>query len=159
MQEMGTYIDQDVRGKLNGMCGMLRVYIGSLSTNFQEKKQELDQCIRDVANAVDGRLIENNKRNNRESLLEELIDAIMGSREEMKESRNNTQQIQENEWEWGKIEEDKNWVSGEMKRRIDSVKTQEDRQQDGIRYDQTKVPKSSSVWGKVEVKVEVPPPD
>ena len=45
---------------------------------------------------MDGRLIENNQRsNNRESLLGELSDAIMGLGEEMKESRTNTQQIKE----------------------------------------------------------------
>ena len=42
MQEMGAYIDQDVRGKLNGMCEMFRVDIGSLLTHFQENQQELE---------------------------------------------------------------------------------------------------------------------
>ena len=96
MQEMGTIIDQDVRSKLNGACEMFRVDIGSLLTNFQEKQQELDQWIRDVSNAVDGRLLGNNNSNNRqESLLREISDAIMGLNGEMEENRNTPQQIHE----------------------------------------------------------------
>ena len=92
IQEMGTYIDQDVRGKMNGMCEMFRVDIGSVLTNFQEKQQELEQCIRDVANAMDGRLVESNRGNsNQESLLGELSDAVIGLIEEMGESRDNAQ--------------------------------------------------------------------
>ena len=43
----------------------------------------------DVSNDAGGRLIANNKRNsnNQESFLGELSDAIMGLREEMKDSR------------------------------------------------------------------------
>ena len=52
---------------------------GGLLANFQEKQQELEQGIRDVANDVDGRLLGNNKRNNNQEFsLKELIDAIMG---------------------------------------------------------------------------------
>ena len=47
-----------------------------------------------------------------------------------------------------KIEEEKNKVSGEIKKRIDSVRQQEDKQLGGIRYEQTKVPQIASVWGK-----------
>ena len=60
---MGTYIDQDVKSKLNGMYGMYRVDVGSHLVSFQERKQELEQRIRDVANAMDDRLVENNNRN------------------------------------------------------------------------------------------------
>ena len=96
MQEMGACIDQNVRGKLNGMFEMFRVDIGGLVTNSQETQRELEQGIRAVSNAMDGRLIDNNQRNNnQESSLKELGGAIMGLREDMGESRNNTQQIQE----------------------------------------------------------------
>ena len=40
MQEMGTYIDQDVRSKLNGACEMFRVDVGSQLASSQGKKQE-----------------------------------------------------------------------------------------------------------------------
>ena len=43
MQEMGTYIDQDVRRKLNGIWGMFRVDVGSQLANFRERKQKLEQ--------------------------------------------------------------------------------------------------------------------
>ena len=87
-----------------------------------------------------GRLIGNNQRiDNQEFLLKELSDAIMGLREEMAESRNSTQQIQETQKKIErKIEEEKNRAREEIKRGIDSVKTQEDKQQGGIRYGQTK---------------------
>ena len=48
-------------------------------------------------------------------------------------------------------EEEKNKVSGEIKKCIDSVKPQEDRQRGGIRYEQTRAPQSSSVGVKSEV--------
>ena len=43
MQEMGTYIDQDVRSNLNWMCEMFRVDVGSQLANFREMQQELEQ--------------------------------------------------------------------------------------------------------------------
>ena len=64
MAEMGSHIGQDVRSKLNGMCEMLRVDIDGQLANSQGKQQELEQRLRNVANAVDGRLLENNNRNN-----------------------------------------------------------------------------------------------
>ena len=64
MQEMGTYIDQDVKSKLNGVCEMFRVDVGSHLVRSQEKQQELARGIRDVAKAADDRLVENNNRNN-----------------------------------------------------------------------------------------------
>ena len=90
-QEMGTYIKQDVKEKLDGMCEMFRVDIGSLMSHFQDKKQESDQCLGNVANAVGGRLLENNERNGQEEfLLNKLSDAIVGLIAEMGGSRNNT---------------------------------------------------------------------
>ena len=93
---MGIHIGQDVRIERNGMCEMLRVDIRGQLENPQGRQQELEQCIRVLAGDMDGRLIENNQRsNNQESLLEELSDAITGLREDMEESRNGAQQIQE----------------------------------------------------------------
>ena len=58
---------------------------------FQDKQQVSDQRLRNVANAVDGRLLENNERNTQqEYLLRQLSDEIIGLREEMKETRSNT---------------------------------------------------------------------
>ena len=71
--------------------------IGSLAANFQERRRESDQRIREVANAMDGCLVENNQRsNNQDSSPKELSDAIVGLRDEMEESSNDAQQIQEN---------------------------------------------------------------
>ena len=86
MQEMGTCIDQDVRNKLNGICEMFRVDVGSQLANFRERRQGLEQGIRNVANAVGDRLLENNHRNNiQEKLLKEISDALMGLKGEMGE--------------------------------------------------------------------------
>ena len=45
------------------MSGVFRADIGSLDPNIQETQQVMGREIMDVANAVDGRLIENNERN------------------------------------------------------------------------------------------------
>ena len=160
MQEMGTYIQQDVKGKLVVTCEMFMVDIGSLMSYFQDKQQVSDRDLRNGANAADGRLIENNERNNQqENLLSQLSEAIIGLREEMIVSRNNTQQIHEKQMKIEqKIEEERVRVSEEIKKRIDSVQTQEDRQRGWIMYEQTKVLQSDNVGVKSEVTVEVPPP-
>ena len=52
---MGTYIEQDVKSTLDGICEMSRVDVGIRIVSSQERQQELEQGIRDVANAVDDR--------------------------------------------------------------------------------------------------------
>ena len=101
MQVLGIYIKQDVNGKLDGACvGAFRVDLGSLMSNFQEKKQESDQCLRSVDNAVGGRLLGNNRRNSQQEFSpNKLNDAIIGLREEMGESRNTAQRIHETQLE------------------------------------------------------------
>ena len=43
MQEMETYIGQDVRSKLTRMCEMFRVDVRSQLSNFRERQQEIEQ--------------------------------------------------------------------------------------------------------------------
>ena len=52
IQEIGTYIGQDVRSKLNDTCEMFREDVGSQLENFRERQQALEQRIRNVASAV-----------------------------------------------------------------------------------------------------------
>ena len=134
VEEMGALIKQDVKGELDVMFEMFRVDIGSLTSNSQEKQQVSERDLRGFANAADGRLVENNERNNKqEKPPGELSDAIVGLRGgEMQESRNNTQQIHEKQWKVEqRIEEEKVRFGGEIKKSIGSVQTQEDRQQGG----------------------------
>ena len=78
------------------MSRTFRGDIGSLAPNVQETHQVSGREIMDVANAVDGRLIENNERNiQKGNMSKQLSDAVIGPREEMIESRNKNQQIQE----------------------------------------------------------------
>ena len=85
-----------LKGGLGVMSRIFKADIGSLAPNIQETQQVLGRGITDVANAADGHLIENNERNiQHENLLKQLSDAVNGLREEMIESRNNNQQIQE----------------------------------------------------------------
>ena len=99
MQEMGTYIDQDVRNKLNGMCEMPRVDVGGQLANFRERQQELEQCVRNVANAADDRLVENKNKTTKKTV-ERDNRCTQWVKGEMEENRNNTQQIQENKHKW-----------------------------------------------------------
>ena len=41
IQEMGSYIDQDVKSKLNGMCEMFRVSVGGSIINFPGKASRI----------------------------------------------------------------------------------------------------------------------
>ena len=59
----------------------------------------------------------NNRDNHQEKLLGDIGDALMGLKGEMKKDRNNTQQIQDKQTQLErKMEEEKNNVSGEMKK-------------------------------------------
>ena len=97
---------------------MSQVDVGCPLENLLEWQQELDQWIRIVANAAGGRLVGNNNRDNhQEKLLGDIGDALMGLKGEMKKDRNNTQQIQDKQTQLErKMEEEKNNVSGEMKK-------------------------------------------
>lgn len=83
MQEMGSYVDQDVRQKLTGMCEMFRVDVGSRPTNFYERQQELEHGVITVSNAVGGRSVgnNNNRNNNQERISKEMSDTPMGLKE------------------------------------------------------------------------------
>ena len=94
-KEMGTYIGQEVKSKSNGMCEMFRVGVWSQLVSFQERQKELEQRIRNVSNAADARLLENNNRNNhQEKLLKEICEALIGLKG-IGENRNSTQKIYE----------------------------------------------------------------
>ena len=78
------------------MSRMFRGDIRSLVSNIQETQQVLGREITDVANAADVRSIANNERNTQqENTLKQLSDAVIWLREEMIESRDSNQQIQE----------------------------------------------------------------
>ena len=95
-QELGAFIKQYVKGRLDIMSGMFRADIGSLVPNVQETQQVLGREVMDVAKSADGRLIENIERNIQQgNLLNQLSVAVIGLRGEMVESRNSNQQIQE----------------------------------------------------------------
>ena len=103
MQEMRSLVNEDVQMKLDGMCEMYRVDIRGLMLNFQESRQFSARDMRDVASAVDSRLIENNGRNNQqENVLNLLSEAVQGLRGELGESRNNNQQLHEKRGGWSK---------------------------------------------------------
>ena len=106
---MGDLTQQYVNGKLDVTCEALRVDIGSLRLNFRDKQQISGRDLRNVSTDADGGLIENNGRNDQlEYLLSQLSDAIIGLKEEMIESRNDTIQIQEKQMRIEqKIEEEK----------------------------------------------------
>ena len=61
------------------MSRMFMADIGSLSPNVQETQQVLGREIMDVADASDGRLVENNVRNiQQENLSKQLSDEVIG---------------------------------------------------------------------------------
>ena len=89
---------------------MFGVDIVGLVGNFQETQQESDQCIRDVGNAMDGRLIENNQSsNNRESLSGGLSDATMGLRGKCEKIETSLNKFRQKKKIRAKTEE-KNWA-------------------------------------------------
>ena len=96
MQELGSFINQDVKWRLDVMDGPFRGDIGSLSPNAQETQQVSGREIMDGANDAGGRLIENNEGNTQKGIpSKQLSEAVIGLREEMVECRNRNRQIQE----------------------------------------------------------------
>ena len=91
-------------------------------------------------------------------MLDLLNEAVRGLREELGESRNNNRQLHEKQRQVQRMEEERNMANGEIRKNIITVQTQEDRRQEGFRYEQANVPKNSNVWLKREVKFDVPPP-
>ena len=116
--------------------------------------------MRDVVSAADSRLIENNGRNiQQENVWNISSEADIGLREELEESRNSNQQLQENQRRMEqRMEEERNRANGEIRKNIIAVQTQEGRRREGFRYEQPNVRKNSNVGLKREVKFEVHPP-
>ena len=64
MHEISAYIDQDVGRKLIATCDISRVDVGNQFARFDERQRNLEQGIESVTNAVDNRMVENDRRNN-----------------------------------------------------------------------------------------------
>ena len=58
MQELNSYIDQDVNPSLRGVCDLFRVDVGNQFTRFNERRKQLsEQWIESVANAAEDRVV------------------------------------------------------------------------------------------------------
>ena len=52
MQELISYIDQDVNREIRGMCELFRMDVGNQFMRFNERRQKLDQWMGIVVNAA-----------------------------------------------------------------------------------------------------------
>ena len=103
MQELNSYIGQDVNQRIRGMCERCRVDVRNHFTRFNEREKELDQWIDSVVNAAEDRLGENNHRgNNQERMLEQINATLLGLNGKMGPNRKDTRQIHENKPRWRK---------------------------------------------------------
>ena len=116
MQEVISLVNEDVQRKLDGMCETYTVDVRGLMLEFQESHIVSGRDMGEVASVVDSRLIENNERNNQQEnvcVLELLNEEVQWLREELKESRNNNQQLQGNQRRMEqRIEDERNRANG-----------------------------------------------
>ena len=97
MHELSDYIDHDVEPKLGVTCGIFRVDVGNQFARLNERHQNLEQGVENVANAVDSRLVENNHRNNaQERTLGKITTTLLGLIAKMEQNIKDTRQTHEN---------------------------------------------------------------
>ena len=88
MQELGSYIDQDVNQRLRGMCELFRADVSNQVARFNEMQQKLEQWIENVVNAAGDRLVENDHRNNnQEWALGQINASLLGLNGKMEQNR------------------------------------------------------------------------
>ena len=82
-REMGSYIDQDVKLELTGMCEMCRLDVGSRITSFYEWRQVIGRGVIAVAISMGDRIGGNNNRNNQGRISELISKKLTGLKGEV----------------------------------------------------------------------------
>ena len=123
IQDLGTYIHQDVELTSGNSCEMFRADLGNQMGRIKDVQQQMAQCMGNIFSAVDTRLVQNDQRNNaQEVLLGELCATLKNLTVKLEQ---NTQENHQLNQKFNAIQQRMEGMSKEVKvevgKSIDSV--------------------------------------